>query len=117
MQYKKKRFIDRNHHLYRLMLKRKYMYIKISYKEKKILSNKENKTIIYNYSLLLPEYIYTYYPNVRLVSRVIPTMPSVRRFNKVISRFYSKGPKNSRQYLPNLANKYLLYGNFEWNKP
>ena len=61
--------------------------------------------------------IYTYYPNVRLVSRVIPTMPSVRRFNKVISRFYSKGPNNSRQYLPNLANKYLLYGNFEWNKP
>ena len=34
------------------------MYIKISYLKKKILSNEKKKTIIYNYSLLLPEYIY-----------------------------------------------------------
>ena len=40
-------------------------------------------------------------------------MLSVRRLNKVISRFYSKGPNNSQQYLPNLANKYLLNGNFD----
>ena len=44
-------------------------------------------------------------------------MLSVRRFNKVISRFYSKGLNNSRQFLPNLANKYSLHGNFERNKP
>ena len=36
------------------------MYIKnkLLKKKKKILSNEMNKTIIYNYSLLLPEYIY-----------------------------------------------------------
>ena len=46
-----------------------------------------------------------------LLSRVIPTMLSLRGLNKVISRFYSKGPNNSRQHLPNLANRYLSVAN------
>ena len=118
--------IDRNHYLYSLMLKkvnkslikkkRKYIHI-FSVKQEEWEKGEKEKTNNYLQLLSFITCIYSYYPNVMLLSRVIPTMLSLCGLNKVISTFHSKGPNNSQQRLPNLANKYLLYGNFEWNKP
>ena len=84
------------------------------FKKITFLSYKKNKTTIYNYSLLLLVYILITQVNVRSYSDHAVSAQT----QQSDIQFYSKGPNNSRQYLPNLANKYLSYGgNFEWNKP